>query len=181
MSSLRLLKLLCAPVLDMRRLDVGGMINKGAFSEIMAGMVSDGMTNLRTEATAAFGSLIGLDGVEGLPPCMSLHEAWTYQLCCAPVSADSDNVLNGSNRIPSLPQHTHCNIATLRMLLQYYAPGGSAPMAVALKVMDCSQDDACSFERVYNEVRQQWPDKTPRELRNIRCSGSQLAVHVSAH
>jgi hypothetical protein len=40
-SSLRLLKLLCLPVLDVSSLVVGGMINKGAFSEVMAGTVSD--------------------------------------------------------------------------------------------------------------------------------------------
>lgn len=40
-SSLRLLKLLCLPVLDVSSLVVGGMINKGAFSEVLAGTVSD--------------------------------------------------------------------------------------------------------------------------------------------
>jgi hypothetical protein len=40
-GTLRLLKLLCLPVLDAGRLSVGGMMNKGAFSEVMAGKVSD--------------------------------------------------------------------------------------------------------------------------------------------
>lgn len=39
------------------------------------------------------------------------------------------------------------------LLRQYRSPDGSPPMPVALKVIDCSEDDACSFERVYNEVR----------------------------
>jgi hypothetical protein len=40
-STLRLLKLLSLPVLDMSSLTVGGMINKGAFSEVFSGTVSD--------------------------------------------------------------------------------------------------------------------------------------------
>lgn len=36
--------------------------------------------------------------------------------------------------------------------LQLRQAGGGAPLPVALKVMECSDDDACSFERVYNEV-----------------------------
>lgn len=39
-GTLRLLKLLCLPVLDPARLSIGGMINKGAFSEVMEGKVS---------------------------------------------------------------------------------------------------------------------------------------------
>jgi hypothetical protein len=39
-STLRLLKLLSLPVLDMSSLTVGGMINKGAFSEVFSGTVS---------------------------------------------------------------------------------------------------------------------------------------------
>lgn len=37
--------------------------------------------------------------------------------------------------------------------LQLQQAAGGAPLPVALKVMDCNEDDACSFERVYNEVR----------------------------
>lgn len=39
-STLRLLKLLSLPVLDTNSLTVGGMINKGAFSEVFSGTVS---------------------------------------------------------------------------------------------------------------------------------------------
>lgn len=39
-STLRLLKLLCLPVLDLSRLNVGSMISKGAFSEVLSGTVS---------------------------------------------------------------------------------------------------------------------------------------------
>lgn len=56
------------------------------------------------------------------------------------------------------------------MLLQYYAPDGSAPIAVALKVMDCSQDDACSFERVYNEVGVHWYNTSLNVLHSARCA-----------
>lgn len=43
-STLRLLKLLCLPVLDLSRLHVGSMISKGAFSEVLSGTVSAART-----------------------------------------------------------------------------------------------------------------------------------------
>jgi hypothetical protein len=38
-------------------------------------------------------------------------------------------------------------------VLQFCVGSDGRPVAAAFKVMDCTEDDACSFERVYNEVR----------------------------
>lgn len=50
-STLRLLKLLSLQVLDLRRVAVGGMISKGAFSEIFSGTVGCVMWQPSTGAT----------------------------------------------------------------------------------------------------------------------------------
>lgn len=69
----------------------------------------------------------------------SLVQCWQRSLDRLPVSEKL------------LPVH-NVHVCVCMLLLQYRPFDGSPPMPVALKVIDCSEDDACSFERVYNEV-----------------------------
>jgi hypothetical protein len=160
-GTLRLLKLMCLHVLDPSSLDVGGMINKGAFSEVLEGTVSTNSTPCFAMGPcymAATGRDIAQvkrhalvlsthHGVQaGTQSCSS------YSLLCRHVSA-----------VPACRQSCGCAV------LQYCYGSGGRPIAAALKVMDCTEDDACSFERVYNEVRRKHTTKsTSTPLSSLR-------------
>lgn len=139
-STLRLLKLLSLPVLDMSSLTVGGMINKGAFSEVFSGTVSEGPV---PGAANRAGS-----GQTHITACQDWH-----QVACLVGVVWHVDVARHAYHINPLPVSHAFVCWVLGPSLQLQQAAGGAPLPVALKVMDCNEDDACSFERVYNEVR----------------------------